>query len=196
MIDPAVVTAAVHLSSYAQGLGGIATFIVVLVLPAAWFFHRKVIRPLSWMLGLKAEESPTGEEILPIPQQLVVMRKNQDEVKGNLVKLTAEMHPNGGGSMRDSIDRNERLTAATQLRVINLEGVMARHAETDELVWTGITKSLIGLATGQKDAKQTAEDVAALTVETAAEVKATAEHTAADVASLAVDTATELAQDT
>jgi hypothetical protein len=134
MFDPALL-ASVHFTETAQALAGFATFLVILIIPALWFFNKKVIKPLSWVLGLKKEDSPTGEEILPIPQQLAQlrashvelrsaqteMRTTQVELQGSLAKITTEMHSNGGSTLRDSVDRNERMTKDLVVRVINLE---------------------------------------------------------------------------
>jgi len=177
------------------------TVIVLMLVPAAWFFHRKVIRPLSWMLGLKAEQSPTGEAVLTIPQQLAELRQHQTVVVAEVASIKAEVNPNGGGSLRDSTDRNEKMTREIGLHVVDLQSAFDKHMVEERQSRDAISElalktagevALLVVATA-KDVKVAAEanasSVARLATDTAADVKSTAEHNAEDVASLAVDTA-------
>ena len=118
----------------AQTLGSLAPFLALLVIPGGWLFHRKIIKPLSFVLGFKQEDSPTGEPIPSIPVQLAEMRKNQTEMRDNqeLFKeqvrvITAEVHPNGGNSLRDVVDRNDRNTRDLSMKVVDLQGTLDAH---------------------------------------------------------------------
>ena len=120
--------AAIDWTAASTVLSGFAIFFVVALIPGAIWFHRKVIRPLSFVLGLKAEESPTGEAIPPIPSQLADMRKNQIEFKSAMVKqdgqiaiIKAELFPNHGGSLRDTADRAEAAVSEVRTKVIDLD---------------------------------------------------------------------------
>jgi hypothetical protein len=158
MIDPGLL--ATSWTSAGPALGGIATFFILFVLPAAWFFHRKVIRPLSFVLGLKAEESPTGEPIPSIPVQLAEMRRNQEEFKGQIKVINAEVHPNGGSSMRDVVDRNDRNTRDLSMKVVDLQESLDKHLAEERRE----REKIAALAL------KAAADLAALTAKTASEL--------------------------
>ena len=124
--------AGIDFTSASTILSGFAIFFAVGILPAAWWFHRKVVKPLSFVLGLKKEDSPSGEEIPSIPVQRAAMRKNQEsfkktqaELQGQVVTLTAEMHPNGGHSMRDAVDK-------LSVNVIDLDKKLTNHLKEVE----------------------------------------------------------------
>ncbi len=139
-------TAAVDLTSWSTILSGFAILVTVCVIPAGVLFHKRVVRPLSFVLGLKAEDSPTGEKIPTIPQQLAQIR--------------AELHPNGGSSMRDSVDRAEKLSHTTLARVIDLEGAVRSHVADDAASFRVISGTLDALLVGQRGAQKTAIEVA------------------------------------
>jgi hypothetical protein len=159
---------AVDWTSASTILSGFAVFFVVALIPGALWFHRKVIRPLSFVLGLKAEESPTGEAIPPIPTQLAGMRKlqidfktGQDAQNGEIAIIKAELFPNHGSSLRDSVNRNEADTAKVKLAVIDLKQTVDTHM-TDEREARDTTAALV---------LKTAADLAALTSKTATDLK-------------------------
>jgi hypothetical protein len=179
MIDPGLL-AATSWTSAGPALGGIATFFILFVLPAAWFFHRKVIRPLSFVLGLKAEESPTGEPIPSIPVQLADMRKNQIDFRTvqaktatEVASIKAELHPNSGHSMRDVTDRTEASLKEVRLQVVDVQTALERHLVEEQV------------------ARQAVSDLAS---RTAAELAAVTAKTASDLAVRTVETATEVAR--
>lgn len=103
-------------------------------------FHRRVVKPLSFVLGLKAEQSPTGEAIPPIPAQIAGLRKladamhaQQEETRVEIGLIKAELHPNGGGSLRDQTDMNGKATIEVMAKVVDLEKAMERHNEEERL---------------------------------------------------------------
>jgi hypothetical protein len=151
---------ATSFEQFTQSLGGIATFLAVLLIPAAWLFHRKVIRPLSFVLGLKQEDSPTGEPIPSIPVQLAAMRKNQEEFKGEIQTINAEVHPNSGKSLRDVVDRNDRNTRDLSMKVVDLQGTIDAHLAEERRE----REKIAALAL------KTAADLATLTSKTATEL--------------------------
>jgi hypothetical protein len=191
----------IHWEELGPALGGIATFVVALVIPAFWLFHHKVIKPLSFVLGLKQEDSPTGEAIPSIPVQLAQLRADGVKRTSELSKLSVELHPNGGATLRDAIDRSEKGVAKVQVQVVDLDNLLQSHvvqeaqARSDLAVLVSKTASEVAALAvlTAKDVKTTAEanasSVARLATDTASDVKATAEHQAEDVAKLAVDTA-------
>ncbi len=177
-----MIAAAIDWTAASTVLSGFAIFFVVALIPGAIWFHRKVIRPLSFVLGLKAEESPTGQAIPPIPTQISELREIASAVQTKQVEnarqiglLTAEMHPNGGHSMRDVVDRNERNTAELSVKVVDLQGILTNHLADEK---------------GERD------KTAALALKTAAELATLQVKTAADLAALTSKTAAELAKDT
>ncbi len=118
---------AVSLTSASTILSGFAIFFVAGLIPCAIWFHHRVIRPLSFVLGLKADESPTGEAIPPIPTQLADMRRTQLTIQATqkatenrLVRIEGELHPNGGTSLRDAVDDKQRRIVALDLKVVDL----------------------------------------------------------------------------
>ena len=135
--------ASIDWSSASTILSGLAIFITVAVLPLAIVFHRRVVRPLSFVLGLKAEDSPTGQAIPTIPQQLAAIR--------------AELHPNGGSSMRDSVDRAEKNVHEVQLRVIDLEKAIRTKDASNKRQFIIISKTLDALLEGQVTAAKVAK---------------------------------------
>jgi hypothetical protein len=148
-------------TSFAQSLGGLATFVAVLLIPGAWLFHRKVIKPLSFVLGLKQEDSPTGEPIPSIPVQLAEMRKNQEVFKEQVRTINAEVHPNGGNSLRDAVDSNGRNTRELSMKVVDLQGTLASHLAEE---------------------RREREKIATLALKTAAELAALTSKTATELA--------------
>jgi hypothetical protein len=129
-------------------LGGCATFLAIVVAPLALLFHRRVIKPLSWVLGLKADESPTGEEVLPVPRQLAELRKGQQAAKldhdtltltvagmklqqettaANIKEIRAEVFPNHGSSLRDAVDKNGRTVETVRVEVVDLHEALDTH---------------------------------------------------------------------
>src|ERR1039458_1395350 len=51
------------------------------------------------------------------------------------VDVTKELHPNGGSSVRDSLDRNERITVATGERVGKMGAQIDAHIVADTRRW-------------------------------------------------------------
>jgi len=149
-------------------LSGFAVFFVIALIPLGLWFHRKVIRPLGFVLGLKATESPTGEEIPSIPVQLaelrkgyVEMRTTQVRISGHITSIQAELHPDSGSSLRDSMDRSEAITKAVHLQVVDLQKTVETH---------------------MADERKEREKVSALALKTAAELAALTAQTAKDLA--------------
>lgn len=140
-------------------VGGFATAAAVVGAPAAYFFHKKVVRPLKWVLGVPAEDSPDGKAIPPIPHQLANLRTD-------VLAIKSEMHPNGGSSMRDSLNRNELMTAQTlksQGEVSErLEAHITEDAEVQAAINTTLMHALKQLKKGQKAAKYQAKALGSL----------------------------------
>jgi len=165
--------AAINYDHVAQILGSLTPFLALLILPAAWFLNKKVIKPLTFVLGLKQEDSPTGEPIPSIPVQLSEMRKEQSALKTQVRVINAQVHPNGGSSMRDVVDCNSRDTKHVTLKVADLQRTLDDHLAEEQ---------------GER------EKIAALTLKTAAEVATLATKTASDLAALTTKTASELSR--
>jgi hypothetical protein len=131
-------------SSLSTILSGLAIFVGAAIVPIVMLFHRRVVKPLSFVLGLKKEDSPTGEAIPNIPTQLASIR--------------AELHPNGGSSMRDSVDRAEKTAHEVQVRVINLESAVRIRDAENSTRFEVIGKTLDALLAGQASAARTAKE--------------------------------------
>jgi hypothetical protein len=127
--------AAVDWANLGIVIGGFSTAAAIVGAPAAYFFHKKVVRPLKWVLGVPAEDSPDGKAIPPIPHQLADLRIDVMAVK-------TEMHPNGGSSMRDSLNRNEMMTAQSQKLLQNLDIRLSEHVVDDAKVQKSIDAQL------------------------------------------------------
>jgi len=112
----------------------VATLFALLLVPAAILFHRKVVRPLKWVLGTRAEDSPTGEEIMPIPHQLAQMRKSQLEI----ARRTEELDNNHGNSVKDTVRKTHRLALSTD-RLLRQHLVDAAENERD--IWRAIARA-------------------------------------------------------
>jgi hypothetical protein len=179
-------------------MGGLATFFVLVVAPLAWFFHRKVIKPLSFVLGLKQEDSPTGEPIASIPIQLAGLRKNQEafvnvqtEQGRDIALIKSEVFPNHGSSLRDAVDHHGTELTEVRLQVVDLQDAISR-AEADR---RRVAQLAVDTATRAKNVADTAAAaVAKLAVDTAADVKIKKDLDAADLAKTAVVAATGVAQ--
>lgn len=137
-----------------EALGGLATFIVLLAVPAAIFFHRKVIRPLRWVLGVTADDSPTGEAILPVPQQLAALRRDQLTI----LAAASELVDNGGNSIKDRVRMTHKLAQST-------DRVLREHlrvsAENEAEIWKAIAfadKHASTTAKAAADAAQLVQD--------------------------------------
>ena len=161
--------AAIDWTAASTILSGFAIFFAVGILPAAWWFHRKVVKPLSFVLGLKQEDSPTGEQIPSIPIQLNDMRKNQVEFKaaqvnqsGEIAIIKAEVFPNHGGSLRDVVDRSETGLAAVKLQVVDVQTTLDKHVSDEKIERERIAALAL----------KTASELAEFTARTAAEEKA------------------------
>ena len=137
-----MIIAAAWYESAGSIVGALVAFVALILIPAYWFLHRKVIKPLSFVLGLKQEDSPTGTAIPNIPMQLAAIR--------------AELHPNGGSSMRDSIDRNERSVQQVNLRLVDLDQAIRTHVAEDAASFGIINKTLNALLAGQLSAARAA----------------------------------------
>lgn len=114
-----------------ETLGGLATFVVLLAVPVALLFHRKVIRPLRWVLGVTADDSPTGEAILPVPQQLAELRKAQEQI----LVASRELIDDGGNSIKDRVRMTHKLAMSTD-RV--LKEHLRNSAENEAEIWKAI----------------------------------------------------------
>lgn len=73
--------------------------------------------------------------------------------------INHELHSDEGGSVRDSIDRNENMTKETADQVEILADVLAdtktlvaSHIQSDDLRWLVVDESLKKLSQGQEDA--------------------------------------------
>jgi hypothetical protein len=103
-----------------------------------------------------------------------------------------ELHPNGGASFRDSLDRNERVTIATGEQVDKLVKRVDDHIVEDSRAWGELSGIVAGLKKGQAVAARDRADIAATAVQVAADVAQTAIDTATGVAQTAVDTAADV----
>jgi hypothetical protein len=102
----------------------------LVIIPAAVLFHRRVIRPLRWVLGVPAADSPTGEEVLPVPQQLAELRAAHREVMDTL-------GPNGGSSIIDLARKTHKIALSTD-RLLKQHLVDSAQSEKD--MWQAIAK--------------------------------------------------------
>jgi hypothetical protein len=109
-------------------IGVVAGIVATLLIPAAIMFHRRVIRPLRWVLGVSAADSPTGEEVLPVPQQLAELRTNQREVMETL-------GPNGGSSILDLSRKTHKLALSTDRA---LKQHLTDSARSEKEIWQAI----------------------------------------------------------
>lgn len=109
-------------------VGAVATVISLLLVPAAILFHRKVIRPLRWVLGVAAADSPTGEAVLPVPQQLAELRRYQQDV------LKA-LGPNGGSSILDLARKSHKLAMSIDRR---LKQHLLDSTQSEKEIWQAI----------------------------------------------------------
>jgi hypothetical protein len=172
---------------------GVSVLVLVLV-PVAIYMNHKVIRPMSWVLGLKADESPTGEVIPPIPQQLSELRNQGKDRAIQIAAIRKELHPNGGSSLRDVTDFNAIALDEARKHMVALEAHMAKHDTEERVIWHFLTTSVKELAAGQVDAAVIAEQAATLLITTASGLE---DHRATDaraVAKMAIDTASEVGQ--
>lgn len=138
--------AGVHWSGVFESAGGIAGVVALLLVPASIIFHRKVIRPLRWVLGVSAENSPTGQEILPVPKQLAELRSNQVEVQSNQDAILKQLSPNHGNSLYDKVKQTHAIATRTE-RTLNEH--LVKSAENEAEIWRAIaTKKDIEIPTG------------------------------------------------
>jgi len=89
-----------------------------------------------------------------------------------LATIEKEYRPNGGTSLRDSINRNEKMTSDIAITV-------EQHMVADEAIWHELTDKLLVISGGQELAAHTALDVAVV-VKKAAEAAAVAVKEAAE----------------
>ena len=122
-------------SEVGQVGGFFVAFCAVIVVPVALTFHRKVIRPLRWVLGVTAADSPTGEEVLPVPQQLALLRKTQLEI----MEKTAQLENNGGSSVKDQVRQTHKL--AIQIRN-TLNQHLVASATNEAAIWKAIAEGI------------------------------------------------------
>jgi hypothetical protein len=127
------VIAAVDWGTFGEVLGGFGTAMAVLVVPAAVLFHRRVIRPLRWVLGVSAAASPTGEEVKPVPIQLAELRQTATV----LLARTEELQNNGGGSMKDLARKTHRLAVSTNRE---LKEHLTKSAESEAAMWRALAE--------------------------------------------------------
>jgi hypothetical protein len=92
-------------------------------------------------------------------------------IRAAQVEIRNELHPNGGSSMRDSIDRNEQVTVETSVQVVELTDKVSGHIADDNARWETIDVSLAALKVGQKEAAvvavATADELAHTVLDTA-----------------------------
>jgi hypothetical protein len=130
------IIASISLGSIAEFLGGVATFIVLLCVPAGMLFHRKVIKPLRWVLGVTAEDSPTGEAVLPVPQQLLELRTHQINLERMVHESLKELMPNNGSSMVDRVRQTHKIATATDRM---LRKHLLNSANNEAEIWRAIS---------------------------------------------------------
>jgi len=147
-------------------LGGVAVLVIVAMFGLLW---RKI-------------DKHVVEPVREIP----VIRATQLATSADVKLIKAELFPNGGGSMRDSVNRNEDVTNATSEAVTALDGKLEDHIVADTMVWEKIDVALGQVASGQVAAADAAVATATALSDTTAEV-------AAGVASVAILTAADLA---
>lgn len=121
---------AINTTNVFVSIGAVATAISLILIPAAILFHRRVIRPLRWVLGVPIEDSPTGEAVLPVPQQLAELRSNQQEVMRTL-------GPNGGSSIIDLARKTHKLALSTD-RALKQHLIDSAQSEKD--IWQAIAR--------------------------------------------------------
>lgn len=116
-------------------LGVIATIISVIFVPAGIIFYRRVMRPLRWVLGVSAADSPSGEAVLPVPQQLLELRKGAAESKANQERVIALLGPNGGSSILDIARKSHKLA-------VSIDRALKKHlldsAQSEKEIWQAI----------------------------------------------------------
>jgi hypothetical protein len=109
-------------------LGVIATIISLVFVPAGIIFYRRVMRPLRWVLGVSAADSPSGEAVLPVPQQLLELRKNQ-------AQIMTVLGPNGGSSILDIARKSHKLA-------MSIDRALKKHlldsAQSEKEIWQAI----------------------------------------------------------
>lgn len=109
-------------------IGVVAGIVATLLIPAALLFHRRVIRPLRWVLGVTAADSPTGEAVLPVPQQLAELRKSNAAV-------LAALGPNGGSSILDLARKSHKLAMSIDRR---LKQHLLDSTQSEKEIWQAI----------------------------------------------------------
>jgi hypothetical protein len=103
----------------------------------------------------------------PVPSMIERFRLVDNHLSTQDDRLQAiekEYHPNGGMSMRDSANRNEKLTRETA-------ALVEQHVASDEAIWHELTDKLLVISGGRELAAATALDVA-VTVQKRAEAAA------------------------
>jgi hypothetical protein len=115
-------------------VGVIATVISVIFVPAGIIFYRRVMRPLRWVLGVSAADSPSGEAVLPVPQQLLELRRNQ-------AQIMSVVGPNGGSSILDIARKSHKLALSIDR---SLKQHLQDSARSEKEIWQAIA----GLSSG------------------------------------------------
>ena len=153
-----------------------------------------------------SEEVPSMIARFKTVETGVIAAKQEAAATARLVAdVNAQLHPNGGTSMRDSLDRNEQITVATGREVAGLVKRVEGHIADDTQIWNELGEGLKALAGGQDEAVRdrvevaatairVAADVAQTTIDTASDVAQTVRDTAEGVAKMAVDVAVDVAQ--
>jgi hypothetical protein len=150
---------ATNVTNIFVSIGVVAGIISALLIPAAILFHRKVIRPLRWVLGVSAGDSPTGEAVLPVPQQLLELRRGAAESKANQEKVIALLGPNGGSSILDLARKTHKLAVST-------DKALKRHlidsSEHEREIWQAIAglsgSNVVGTTTTTHTTQSTVTD--------------------------------------
>lgn len=140
-------------------LGVIATIIAIIFVPTGVLFYRKVMRPLRWVLGVSAADSPSGEAVLPVPQQLLELRRGAAESKANQEKVIALLGPNGGSSILDLARKTHKLAVST-------DKALKRHlidsSEHEREIWQAIAglsgSNVVGTTTTTHTTQSTVTD--------------------------------------
>lgn len=138
---------AVHWGTVFAGGAFVVTALVVIVLPGFYLFHRKVVRPMRWVLGVTADDSPTGEEVQSVPKQLAQIRQTQLDI----VTRTEQLEKNHGGSMRDLVSRTHKLVVKVDTK---LSAHLVESAKNETAIW----RALAGHAPQETTTEETPDD--------------------------------------
>ena len=167
-------------------MGGGLIIAVFTALPAWVRSYRKRQRVWDQILGVDASPGVPGKESMVVKldtlgkyahernhdlQNRFQVQENYNEmIKTRLTAIEShtssieaiqrELHPNGGSSMRDSIDRNERITLDTKAATNALATYVNSHIAEDKAMWLNVTTSLLAIASKQDTAATTAVEVA------------------------------------